>query len=232
MQKAIDVIKDLELLKNTKKKDLQRFFKTAKGEYGEGDIFIGVTVPNQRIISKKYTQLQLIEIKKLLQSKYHEHRLTSLFILNLKFKKSNDLEKKQIVDLYIKNTKFVNNWDLVDSSAPYFVGEYFFDKDKQILYNFANSNNLWKKRIAIMTTFYFIRQKKYNDTLKIAEILLNDKHDLIHKAVGWMLREIGIRNLNVEEEFLKKHYKVMPRTMLRYAIEKFDKNKKNYYMKK
>lgn len=204
------------------------FFKTGKGQYGEGDKFLGITVPDTRTIAKKYKDLPFADVSTLLQSEWHEERLTALLILVHNFERGNDQEK--IVEFYLQNTQRVNNWDLVDLSADKIVGAWLFDKDKSILYDLAKSTNLWERRIAIMSTFYFIRHNQFEDTLKIAELLLHDPHDLIHKAVGWMLREIGKRNQDVEETFLKKHYKTMPRTMLRYAIEKFSKEKRDYYM--
>ena len=219
---------DLQKLKDPEKAEiLSRFFKTGKGEYGEGDIFLGIKVPEQRKIAKNYN-LSLKEIQELLSSNIHEYRLTALFILISKYKKS---DKKQIVNFYLKNTKNINNWDLVDISAPKILGDYLLDKDKSVLYNLAKSNNLWERRIAILSTFTFIRNNQFEDTLNISEILLNDKHDLIHKAVGWMLREIGKKDQEIEENFLDKHYKNMPRTMLRYAIEKFEENKRKFYFK-
>lgn len=212
----------------------EKFFKTGKGSYGEGDIFIGITVPEQRKIAKKYyKEIKLAEVEKLLNEKTHEYRLTALLILVYKYQKaSSDLEKKEIVELYLKNVSCVNNWDLVDSSADKILGDYFIlTNNKELLYDFAITDNLWKQRIAIMSTFYFIRNREYNDTLKIAEILLNHKHDLIHKAVGWMLREIGKRDFKVEYDFLIKNYKKMPRTMLRYAIEKFDEPLRQRFLK-
>ena len=258
-----------------KAKDLSRFFKTGKGEYGEGDVFLGIMVPLQRQLAKKYHDLDLKDLQRLLSSKVHEHRLTSLMILVLKFSKAKEKEQKEIVDFYLKNTKKINNWDLVDLSAHYILGKYYlklpqtnvqgintntlsgaetsskrknhsrilytdikgkfredgFDKDKKVLYQLARSKNLWEKRIGVMATFWFIKNNQFTDSLKIAEILLKDKHDLIHKAVGWMLREVGNRDLKTEEEFLKKHYKNMPRTMLRYAIEKFPEPKRQAYLK-
>ncbi len=204
------------------------FFKTGKGQYGEGDKFLGITVPDTRTIAKKYKDLPFADVSTLLQSEWHEERLTALLILVHNFERGNDQEK--IVEFYLQNTQRVNNWDLVDLSADKIVGAWLFDKDKSILYDLAKSTNLWERRIAIMSTFYFIRHNQFEDTLEIAELLLHDPHDLIHKAVGWMLREIGKRNQDVEETFLKKHYKTMPRTMLRYAIEKFSKEKRDYYM--
>lgn len=228
--------KDLNKLKNPEKaKILSRFFKTGRGEYGEGDIFLGITVPDQRKVVKKYANLSFRETQQLLSSKIHEYRLVALLILVEQYKKASVEKKKDFFDFYLKNTKNINNWDLVDLSAPSIVGEYLLNQgnDKaHLLYKLAKSENLWERRIAIISTYAFIRKNIYQDTLKISEILLSDKHDLIHKAVGWMLREIGKRNLDTELEFLNKHYKNMPRTMLRYAIEKLDSNKKIFYMRK
>jgi len=170
----------------------------------------------------------LLDIQKLLDSKIHEHRLVGLLILVDKYEKSNN---KEIVDFYLANTKNINNWDLVDLTAHKILGHYLLDKDRTLLYNLARSNDLWEKRISIISTFYFIKNNDFKDALKISEILLNDKHDLIHKAVGWMLREIGKRDQKAEEKFLKKYYKKMPRTMLRYAIEKFDEKKRKAYLR-
>jgi 3-methyladenine DNA glycosylase AlkD len=232
MNTAEDLKKDLSFYADFEKASLlQRFFKTQKGQYGEGDIFLGVMVPNTRIVAKKYRTLSLEEIKKVLYSRIHEERLCALLILVEKFGKADEIERKKIFNFYIKNAKQANNWDLVDLSAPRIVGGYLLDKPKVILYRFAKSKNLWEKRISILATFWFIKFNKYNDSLKIAKILLNDEHDLIHKAVGWMLREVGKRNLIVEEKFLKKYYKKMPRTMLRYAIEKFPDDKRTKYLK-
>lgn len=213
-----------------KAKLLQRFFKTGKGEYGEGDIFLGLTVPKIRYLAKRFPNLDFNELQDLLNSKVHEKRMLALVVLVNRYKKSkNEDEKKEIFDFYLGNTRNINNWDLVDVNCKDIVGRYLFDKDRKILYKLAKSKDLWEKRIAIISTSYFIWQNQFEDTLKISEILLEDKHDLIHKAVGWMLREVGKRDLRVEEDFLKKHYKKMPRTMLRYAIEKFnDKKRKSY----
>ncbi len=210
--------KELDKLKNKKTKEiLQKFFKTKKGEYGKGDIFLGIKVPVLRKVSNKYKDLSFEELQDLIDSKIHEYTMCALFILITK--------KEKGVKFYLKNTKRINNWDLVDLSAPKILGEYL--QDRSILYKLAKSKNLWERRISIITTFRYIKDNDFTDTLKISEILLNDKHDLIHKAVGWMLREIGKRDKKVEEKFLKKYYKTMPRTMLRYAIEKFD-NRQEY----
>jgi len=223
-----------ELKSLASKKDaqiLQRFFKTGKGEYGEGDIFLGIRVPVQRQVVKKYWQMDLREVEVLLKSKIHEYRLVALLILVKKFEQGNEKTKKKIFNLYLKNTKYINNWDLVDLSAPNIVGTYLLDKDRDILYKLAESQSLWERRISILATYTFIKQGEYQDTLKISEVLLKDKHDLIHKAVGWMLRELGKRiDQTIEEKFLKKYYKSMPRTMLRYAIERFSEKKRKKYL--
>jgi len=225
--------KDLNKLKNKEKaKILAGFFKTGKGEYGEGDIFLGIIVPEQLKIAKKYFDLNLNGLNKLIFSKIHEYRLVSLLILINKYNKVDNKEKKKIFSFYLKNIKYINNWDLVDLSAPNIIGDYLLDKDRKILYKLAKSKNLWEKRISIISTYRFIKENDFNDTLKISEILLNDEHDLIHKAVGWMLREVGKKDQAIEEKFLRKYHKVMPRTMLRYAIEKFDENKRKFYLGK
>lgn len=216
------VQQELKKISSTKKaKASQWFFKTGPGQYGENDIFIGVTVPEQRQIAKKYKALPLKEVEKLLQSPVHEHRLTALFIMILQYQKASDPAKQALVKLYIKNIRHINNWDLVDTSAPKILGDYMLHTPRTQLYTWAKSKNIWERRIAILTTQAFIRNHDFTDTLAIAELLLNDTHDLIHKAVGWMLREVGNKDQVVEENFLKKYYTTMPRTMLRYAIEKF-----------
>jgi 3-methyladenine DNA glycosylase AlkD len=221
-------------LKNPKKaKNLSRFFKCGKSEYGEGDIFWGIMVPEQRRVAKKYFQVaDFSDIQKLLNSPVHEQRLTGLLILVLQFEKVDEKLRKFIYNFYLKNAKRINNWDLVDLTAPRIVGGYLLNKNRKILYKLAKSKNLWERRISVLATFMFIREKDFMDAIKIAEILLNDPHDLIHKAVGWMLREIGKRDLRAEEKFLQKHYRTMPRTMLRYAIEKFSEKKRRGYLKK
>jgi len=220
--------KELKIKANSKKaKILQRFFKTGPGEYGEGDIFLGIVSSDIKEIAKKYNKLNTKEILKLLHSKIHEERVAALRIMIDKFQKG---EQKKIYNLYLENTKYINNWDLVDLSAHKIIGEYLLNKPKSILYKLAKSKNIWERRISIISTFTFIRNNEFSETLKIARLLLKDKHDLIHKAVGWMLREVGKRDLNIEEEFLKKYYKKMPRTMLRYAIERFPEKKRKYYL--
>ncbi len=214
---------DLMLLANKEiAEHSQRFFKTGKGEYGESDIFLGIRVPVLR---------KLVNISKLLHSKFHEERLLAVLMLVQLFKTGGDEEQKQIYGLYLENTKFINNWDLVDISAGNIVGAYLYEKDRVPLYRFVISQNLWERRISIISTFHFIRNYDFDDTLKIAEILLNDKEDLIHKAVGWMLREVGKRELEIEEEFLQEHYQEMPRTMLRYAIERITEARRKMYLK-
>jgi 3-methyladenine DNA glycosylase AlkD len=213
-------------------KILQRFFKTDKGEYSEGMIFLGIKTPDVRETAKRYSGLDLKEIQKLLSTKIFDYKQIALVVLTNKFKKADEKRKKEIFEFYIKNAEKINSWGLVDISAYPIIGNYLLDKPKDILYQFARSNNLWKKRIAMLATYTFIRNNQFNDTLKIAELLLHDSHDLIHKAVGWMLREAGKRNQPLEEQFLKQHYKQMPRTMLRYAIEKFPETKRKFYLKK
>ena len=233
MTKPKDIIKDIGLLANKKKaQDLQRFFKTGPGEYGEGDIFLGLVAAQSKKITKKYsTLLSVTETEQLLHSKIHEHRSIALRILVEKFKKGSDKKRAQIFKLYLKNTKWMNNWDLVDLSAYKIIGFYLLDKtDRSILYFLAQSSSLWEKRISIISTFAFIRESDFFDTLKIAEILIKDQHDLIHKAVGWMLREVGKKDQKIEEAFLMKHYQTMPRTMLRYAIERFSPQKRDFYL--
>ena len=215
-----------------KAKVYQRFFKTGKWEYGEGDVFLGLTVPQSRIIAKQFLDLSFVDIETLLQSKYHEERLIGLLILveNYKNKKTTLQQKKKIYHFYIQNTAFVNNWDLVDSSADKIVGEFLSDKKKDLLHKLVASKNIWERRIAIVATFAFIRKNQFQETFQITEKLLNDNHDLLHKAAGWMLREAGKRNQEQLELFLQQHYKKMPRTMLRYSIERFDEGKRKRYL--
>jgi 3-methyladenine DNA glycosylase AlkD len=230
--KMLDQIKnDLLKLSNSKKaKKLSRFFKTEKGQYGEGDIFLGISVPEQRKVAKRYHYIPLNDLQDLLSSKIHEHRLTALLILIIKYGKADISGKEDIFRFYLKNIEYINNWDLVDLSAPKIVGDYLYNKDTSILFKLAKSNNLWERRIAILSTYKFIRNSDFKDTVNISKLLLHDKHDLIHKAVGWMLREIGKRDQRIEERFLNKYHTQMPRTMLRYAIEKFDEKKRKFYL--
>ncbi|MDD5769651.1 MAG: DNA alkylation repair protein [Candidatus Gracilibacteria bacterium] len=230
----IELKDDLKSLSNQQKAELlQRFFKTGVGEYAEGDKFLGITVPELRKLSKKYTSLSFQDLEKLLSSQIHEERFLSLAILRENYLKTKDEKLKQkIIDFSFKNLPQINNWDLVDTYIPYVFGEYFFSRSREVLYKFTISNNLWERRISILTTFYFLRKGDFEDTLKICEILLQDKHDLIHKACGWMLREIGKKDLQTLYNFLDKYYKIMPRTMLRYAIERLSYDKRKEYMKK
>lgn len=232
MNNLDEIRKRLQKAANPEKaKLLQRFFKTGAGEYGEGDLFIGVQIPFLRTLVKEFPLVSLDESFELLESKYHEERMLSLLFLVRAFKKGNEKTKKKIYDLYLKNTSRINNWDFVDTSAPHIVGAWLLDKDRKVLYKLAKSKSLWERRIAIISTFRFIKENDFADTLSISKILLHDKEDLIHKAVGWALREVGNRNLEKEEEFLIEHYKQMPRTMLRYAIEKFSETKRQMYLK-
>ncbi len=208
----------------------QRFFKTGKGEYGEGDKFLGIRVPILRKQAKKYQDIALEEIQRLLKSSFHEERLCALLLLVRKFTQGDGAERKAIYQLYVNNTRYINNWDLVDSSANHIVGAYLEEKSKNPLYELAKSDSLWERRIAIMSTFHFIRKHQFDEALDLSRQLIADEEDLIHKAVGWMLREIGKRDLAVEEAFLKAHYKEMPRTMLRYAIEKFPEPERKKYL--
>lgn len=210
---------------------LQKFFKTGPGEYGEGDIFIGVRVPDLRKLAKEFQDIAIPEIRAFLASSIHEERFLALLILALNYERGDDVEKKKIYDLYLENTSCINSWDLVDGSAHHIVGAFLMDKNKAPLYRLAKSENFWERRIAVISTFHFIKHHQFRETLEIGKILLTDPEDLIHKAVGWMLREIGKRDLAVEETFLKKHAMKMPRTMLRYAIEKFPEPKRQRYLK-
>jgi 3-methyladenine DNA glycosylase AlkD len=228
----LDHIKrDLSQLRNPEKaKKLSGFFKSGKGQYGEGDIFLGISVPDQRKVAKKYLNLPLTDLQALLNSAIHEHRLTALLILVSKYRKADIPSKDEIFRFYLNNTENINNWDLVDMSAPKIVGEHLRDKDTTILFKLAQSSNLWERRIAMLSTFTFIRYNDFDVAISIAEQLVHDDHDLIHKAVGWMLREIGKRDQEIEERFLEKYARLMPRTMLRYAIEKFEANKRKFYL--
>ncbi len=214
-----------------KAKVLRRFFKTGPGEYADGDIFIGVTVPSIRKVSEQFQDLSFSDAIKLLRSRIHEERFLALLILLRLFKEGDAKIKEKIYKTYLANARFINNWDLVDLSAPAIVGGFLINKDRRILYSLAKSTLLWERRIAILATFTFIRVNDLKDVFGITKILLGDKEDLIHKACGWMLREAGKRNLQAEEEFLCKNYKIMPRTMLRYALEKFSQDKRKLFLK-
>jgi 3-methyladenine DNA glycosylase AlkD len=223
---------DMERLSNADDSTfLQRFFKTGPGEYGEGDHFRGIRVPALRAMVRKHSEVSLNDAVELLASRYHEDRLLALLLLVRLFEKGDDAARKAIYTAYLRNTHRINNWDLVDSSAPYIVGAYLMERDRTPLHRLAKSKSLWEKRIAIIATFAFIRKADFSDSFSIAEKLLADKHDLIHKAVGWMLREIGNRDASAERAFLNTHYRVMPRTMLRYAIEKFPETERQRYLK-
>jgi 3-methyladenine DNA glycosylase AlkD len=220
LKTATELQQQLQQLANPEQKQvLQRFFKTGQGEYGEGDIFLGIKVPVQRKVAKKYSALSLTEIQKLLQNRVHEYRFTALIVLINQYLKANSIKKQQIFDFYIHHIQYINNWDLVDVSAAKIVGDYLLEQPRDILYRLARSSNLWERRIAIVATQTFIKNDDFKDTLKLAEILLTDEQDLIHKAVGWMLREVGKREQSTLETFLDNHHNNMPRTMLRYAIE-------------
>ena len=207
-----------------------RFFKTGQGEYGEGDIFIGIKVPTLRTVSREFRSLPLEEVETLLNSPIHEERHLALMILVLQVAKFDDTHRRVVFDFYLRNTKFINNWDLVDCSAPQVVGGYLLDKSRKPLFQLTKSKSLWERRIAIVSTQYFIRHDDFADTLAISEKLLNDGEDLIHKAAGWMLREVGKKDQSVLEAFLDQHAAVMPRTMLRYAIEKFPPEQRRAYL--
>jgi len=224
-----------ELRENSNKKKakiLQGFFKTAPGEYGYGDIFIGCNTPCIRKIAKKYKEISLNSLCKLLASRVHEERTIALAILVLKFNEAEPGDRKKIFKLYLKNTKYINNWDLVDITAPAIVGNFLTDKDKKILYNLAKSKSLWERRISIVSTLSFIRNNCFSDTLKIARLLIRDKEDLIHKACGWMLREVAKRKKTLVVDFLCSYHKAMPRVMLRYAIERFPERERLRYLSK
>lgn len=211
----------------------KRFFKTGKGQYGEGDLFLGVSVPHTRIVAKKYVEASFPIITQLFSSPYHEERLLAVLLLVQKTHNADELAFKEIYEYYLEHRKGINNWDLVDLSAHKIVGRYLhtYHKSADCLYTFAHAENLWERRIAILSTFWYINTGSFAHTLALAEILVHDPHDLMHKAVGWMLREVGKRDMKIEEEFLKTHYTTMPRTMLRYAIEKFPEKKRQEYLK-
>lgn len=230
---AEKVQRELEALSTPEKKEfLPYFFKTEKGQYGEGDKFLGVVVPDSRKIAKKYKDIPFQEIKTLLNSEYHECRLCALLVLVERFKKADKKEQKNIYEFYLSHTHRINNWDLVDLSSQYIVGEYLLDKDRSVLYKLADSELLWDQRIAVLATFPFIRNNDFKDLLALSEKLLHHKHDLMHKAVGWLLREAGKKDKAVLIGFLDRYYKEMPRTMLRYSIEKLSSEERAHYMKK
>ncbi|MGB5988790.1 MAG: DNA alkylation repair protein [Marinifilaceae bacterium] len=228
------IIKELKEVSNKKKVEtVSRFFKTGKGEYGEGDIFVGINVPNSRILAKKYAkEIDFVNLQKLISSQIHEYRLTALLIIVEKFNnEKQEADKKLLIDFYLSNTQYINNWDLVDLSCYKTLGIWLLTKDKDILFELAHSKNIWEQRIAIITCLQFIKNEQYDTFLKIAELLLHHPHDLIHKAIGWLLRELGKKNVDLEKTFLKRHYNNMPRTMLRYSIEKFPEDQRQDYLK-
>lgn len=209
----------------------QRFFKTGKGEYGEGDRFLGIRVPVVRKCVTEFRRISLEDALEVLKSPFHEARLLALLVLVDKYSSGrSDSERESVYRAYLGNTGYINNWDLVDCSAAHVVGAHLFSRDRRPIYRLVGSSDLWERRIGVMSTFYFIRQGDFADTLAVAEQLLDDPEDLIHKAVGWMLREVGNRDLETEEVFLKKHHQQMPRTMLRYAIEKLPERRRLKYL--
>mgnify|MGYP001582463287 CR=1 FL=1 len=227
------LIKELHSLKNPKRIAVYKnFHKTKEGEYASGEEFLGLTISQVRNIANQNFSISFSDIHKLLLSNVHEEKYLACEILAVKYKKSFLSEKKEIIDFYLKNTKLISGWDLVDTTAHQILGDYLLNRKKDVLYFLAKSSIVWEKRISIVSTYAFIKNNQFADTLKIAEILLNDEHDLIHKAVGWMLREVGKRNIEVLKSFLNKHYKKMPRTMLRYAIERFPKEERKAYLKR
>lgn len=222
------IVKELRgLADDNKKIVLPRFFKTGKGEYGEGDKFLGVTVPATRGVAKRYKDVPYEVLEALLESEWHECRLCSLLILIEKYKKEAELA----VSFYLSHMKGINNWDLVDLSAPYILGSFLVgSKDRKILYQLAGSTNMWERRIAVVSTLMLIRHGQFNDTIRLAELLLDSRHDLMQKSIGWMLREVGKRDQDILVGFLEKHRRQMPRTMLRYAIEKFPMEQRKHFM--
>ncbi len=231
MSKKSEVVRQLKQHINPEKAAFfPRFFKTGPGEYGEGDKFLGVIVPNQRKIAKQFRDLPEAEIIKLLDDKYHECRLTAVLIMVEQYQRGDDAQKQSIVDLYLKKIDRINNWDLVDSSAHKILGPHLQDRSRKILTEFSNANHLWKQRIAMMTTLHFIKQGDFVVTLRIAKKYLKHDHDLIHKITGWMLREIGKIDQVVLLDFLDTYADQMPRTMLRYAIEKLPQQMRKRYL--
>lgn len=225
---------DMRRLANPERARVSRsYFKTGKGEYGEGDVFLGLAVPQMRKLARDYAAFAMEDLERLLASEVHEERGLALLVLVNRFRKADAAERKRIYGFYMKHTAAVNNWDLVDCSAPYIVGPYLDGRDRRVLVKLARSRNVWERRIAILATHHFIRQGQPEETLRIAEMLLGDEHDLIHKAAGWMLREVGKRcGEEVEAAFLEKHCRAMPRTMLRYAVERFPAPRRAYFLRK
>ena len=211
-------------------KNLQWFFKTGPGEYGEGDVFLGLRVPDLRRMSREHRDLSLAAVRSLLGSRFHEERMLALFILVLRYGRGDEAERQAVFRLYLASLRRVNNWDLVDCSAPHIVGQHLLGRDRRLLYRLARSRSLWERRVAVLATFWFVREGQFTDSLRIAGLLLADGEDLIHKATGWMLREVGKRDESALEDFLGRHCRAMPRTMLRYAIERFPEKKRRAYM--
>ena len=229
----LPVQREIRKLKNPLRAEvMQRFFKTGKGQYGEGDVFLGLSVPQSRKIARDFSDITLKEIQTLLNSEIHEERLVALLILVQQFERGSEALREKIYKFYLRNAKRVNNWDLVDTSAEWIVGGHLLYRDRDVLYKLAKSKNLWERRISIMSTFHFIKNKESKDTVKIALLLMTDRHDLIHKAVGWMLREMGKRvDEKLLHQFIQAHGAKMPRTMLRYAIERLSAKDRQKYMK-
>ena len=227
------ITSELQALSNAEKREIfPKFFKAGKGEYGEGDRFLGVTVPNIRAIAKQYKNISLNEIRELMQSEWHEVRLCALLIMVEKSKKKDEALRQQLFDLYLSQTDRINNWDLVDLSCRFIIGEYLLDKSRDILYQLAQSPLLWDNRIAIVSTYAFIRKGQLEDTYALSDIMMHHPHDLMHKAIGWMLREAGKRDANRLYNYVMSHRADMPRTMLRYAIEKFSPAERSILMKR
>lgn len=227
------ITSELQALTNAEKREIfPRFFKAGKGEYGEGDRFLGVTVPNIRAIAKLHKDISIEEIRELIQSEWHEVRLCALIIMVEKSKKKDEVLRKELFNLYLSQTKRINNWDLVDLSCRFIIGEYLLDKSRDILYQLAQSSLLWDNRIAIVSTYAFIRKGQLEDTYALSDLMMQHPHDLMHKAIGWMLREAGKRNPERLYDYVMSHRADMPRTMLRYAIEKFSPKERTILMKR
>ena len=224
---------ELQALSDAEKREIfPKFFKAGKGEYGEGDRFLGVTVPNIRAIAKLHKDISIEEIRELIQSEWHEVRLCALIIMVEKSKKKDEALRKELFNLYLSQTKRINNWDLVDLSCRFIIGEYLLDKSRDILYQLAQSSLLWDNRIAIVSTYAFIRKGQLEDTYALSDLMMQHPHDLMHKAIGWMLREAGKRNPERLYDYVMSHRADMPRTMLRYAIEKFSPKERTILMKR
>jgi len=233
MQTSKEIRQELEqYIDPVKREYLPKFFKTGKGQYGEGDQFLGIVVPNTRIVAKRHKDAPFEVMAELLQSEWHECRLCALLMLVERFKKCDEKGKKEIYDFYLTQTTRINNWDLVDLSAPGIVGDYLKDKPRDVLYRLADSSLLWEQRIAVVSTYSLIKNNDFIDIIALSERLLHHKHDLMQKAVGWMLREMGKRDKDLLVQFLEKHCRTMPRTMLRYAIEKFPEDERREFMKR